>query len=336
MKPEYPLKERRDFFQIESHLHHFDSVNADCLYEGDKIRDNILISIVIPVYNSSLFDIAYLSALNQDFAEPYEILVVDNDPNSEKVISIIKQYDKGITRYYRNHENIGLFGNWNRCINYANAPYIVYLHADDQLHEKSLSRLWNAHLIAGGNIGILGRYDVIGKNNEVIMSYKNKRIHGLFNANDGYFISKIGLLFGDLCNGCGSLLNREALIEIGGWNPDCYPMSDRVLMLVYADRFGLYRTNNVTRRETNFVSTSNSLWKIFPACAYYLREAVINKYFNSNIIWKYYSKHAYIDQSNSYSGFVNDDPNKKPPFFTHLITKLFNGLYRSHDIKLFR
>ena len=336
MKPEYPLKERRDLFKIESHLHDFDTVKSDCLYEGDKICDNILISIVIPVYNSSLFDIAYLSAINQDFAEPYEILVVDNDPISEKVINIIKQYDKGITRYYRNHENIGLFGNWNRCIDYAKSQYIVYLHADDQLHEKCLSRLWNAHLKVGKKVAILGRYDSIEKNNEVISSYENKRLHGLFNASDGYLISRIGLLFGDMCNGCGALMSKEALIEIGGWNPDFHPMSDRVLMLVYADKFGLYRTNFVTRRETNFVSTSNSLWKLFPACAYYLREAVINRYFKNKILWNFYSKHAYIIHSNSYSGFSNDDPNRKPPFVSKLITKIFNGLYRNHDIKLFK
>ena len=336
-EPKYPYNlQEKDLFCIIDHMHDYDSVQCDLLYDSHIVDSEPLISIVIPVYNAELFESAYESAVSQTFNLPYEIVICHNDPTPTNDLSnIIKRHDKGNTRYYKNRENIGVFGNWNRLVSLARANYLTFLHADDMLVNDTLEKLWGTHTSLNPKIGIIGRYMGIDKNGEIKYIQGNNRLKGLLKAKKGYNISHIGLLFGDMCNGCGSLLNKKCIIELGGWNNDFLYFADRVLMLNYADRFGLYRLNEIVRKETTFLSTSNNLWQNFPSSGYYQRKAVINRYLSYKWLWNFYSKHAYINQLYSYSGFMGDDPNKKPPFFSHYITALFKFVYRMHDAKLF-
>lgn len=81
---------------------------------------------------------ALLSAINQNSVNfDYEIIVVDNEPykNGGTETSNLMEKYKDIPNfiYYRNEENLGMFGNWNRCIELARGEWVTLLHDDDLL-----------------------------------------------------------------------------------------------------------------------------------------------------------------------------------------------------------
>lgn len=95
-----------------------------------------LLSIVIPTYKRSEYlPLAIGSAINQnDKSIDYEIIVVNNDPESDITWLVEKFADSDIPiSIYKNESNLGMLGNVNRCAELARGKYISYLHDDDLL-----------------------------------------------------------------------------------------------------------------------------------------------------------------------------------------------------------
>ena len=317
-----------DFDDSINHLNDFDNIPSRLIYSCEDFTDP-LVSIVIPCYNADMLETAVESALEQDFSSPYEIVIVDNNSDKkEEIEKYVKQKNSRIIRYYRNEENIGLFGNWNRCIVLARANYIVYLHADDALVPNTLSKLWELHCKIDEKSAIIGRYITLDSSNKEISHYY-KKTKGILKSRDYYKLSKFGLLYGDSCNGCGALLNKEAMVNMGGWNPDYFPGSDRVLFLLYAERYGLYRLNDIVRIETFAISTSSQLFKKYPSVSYYLSRAVILRSFHFKPLWHFFNYHAYIVYDNSRSQWETDSSEHKYiPRFSQIIDYLYKWPYR--------
>jgi glycosyltransferase involved in cell wall biosynthesis len=98
------------------------------------------VSVLIPTYNYAHFlDETIQSVLNQTFSD-YELIIVDNN-STDQTDEVVNKYlgDKRIT-YYKNPTNIGLAGNWNKCLEYAKGDYIKFLCADDKFHPELLKK----------------------------------------------------------------------------------------------------------------------------------------------------------------------------------------------------
>lgn len=98
--------------------------------EGRTIEP--VITIGIPVFNrEDLVRKALESALRQP-GEDLEILVVD-DQSTDRAWEVVNSYHDRRLRLVRNERNLGLFGNFNRCINLARGRYVLTLCTDDLL-----------------------------------------------------------------------------------------------------------------------------------------------------------------------------------------------------------
>lgn len=89
-------------------------------------------TVAIPVFNQRAFiERAVRSVLAQGLAD-LEVLVVDNcsDDGTWEALQPFGQQGVGL---HRNASNVGLFGNFNRCIDLASAPYVRLLSGDDAL-----------------------------------------------------------------------------------------------------------------------------------------------------------------------------------------------------------
>jgi len=100
------------------------------------------ISVCIPTYNYAHYiSFAVESILSQKFTD-FELLIVDDcsRDNTEEVVSRFL-YDKRVS-FEKNERNIGLVGNWNKCLSKARGEYIKFVFADDMLaSDKALSRM---------------------------------------------------------------------------------------------------------------------------------------------------------------------------------------------------
>ena len=96
-----------------------------------------MITVGIPVYNrASLVKIAVESALRQP-QDDLEILVVDN-ASTDGTWDVLNAYRDPRLRLVRNDRNLGLFGNFNRCLFLARGEHVLTLCSDDALADGFL------------------------------------------------------------------------------------------------------------------------------------------------------------------------------------------------------
>jgi len=86
------------------------------------------------------------SALAQD-AQSLEILIVDNC-STDSTWDVATSFDDPRLRCVKNESNLGIIGNFNRCLELCNGEYIRILCSDDQLAPGTIKRevaLLDAH-----------------------------------------------------------------------------------------------------------------------------------------------------------------------------------------------
>lgn len=109
------------------------------------------VTIAVPVFNGADYiEAAVLSACAQTFAD-IEILVVDNDSTDDTVarVTAIARGDARV-RLVCNEVNVGMTGNFNRCLELASGEYVKFLCADDLLDPDCTQRMLAAMLAAPG------------------------------------------------------------------------------------------------------------------------------------------------------------------------------------------
>ena len=85
----------------------------------------------IPVFNGEAFIKQTLESVARQTIRPDRVVVLDNG-STDRTEEIVKNF-KGIAcEFIRNSRNLGLFGNMNRCLDFAaETEYLHILHADD-------------------------------------------------------------------------------------------------------------------------------------------------------------------------------------------------------------
>ena len=100
------------------------------------------VSICIPVYNGAPYLAAALASAQAQDHQALEILIVD-DGSSDESVSIARAaaaQDSRLT-IVCNPANLGLVGNWNRCVELARGTWIKFLFQDDLLQPDCVSSL---------------------------------------------------------------------------------------------------------------------------------------------------------------------------------------------------
>jgi glycosyltransferase involved in cell wall biosynthesis len=95
---------------------------------------------MIPTFNYAHFlDDTIRSVLSQTFSD-WELIIVDNASidNTDEVVSRYLT-DRRI-KYYKNDTNLGLVGNWNKCLSYASGEFLKFLCADDKFRPTLLEK----------------------------------------------------------------------------------------------------------------------------------------------------------------------------------------------------
>lgn len=93
---------------------------------------NPSVSICIPTFNrSGMVERAIEAALSQTYCD-LEVIVVDNasDDNTEDIVA---SYADPRLKFFKNSMNLGLFGNFNRCIELSRGDLVHILHSDDYI-----------------------------------------------------------------------------------------------------------------------------------------------------------------------------------------------------------
>ena len=105
------------------------------LYDEVIIKDDIIVSIIIPCYNQALYlKEAIDSVLNQTYKN-IEVIVVD-DGSKDDTSKICAEYKNNIC--YVRAERVGLSAARNIGVQFSKGDFIVFLDADDFLYEGAI------------------------------------------------------------------------------------------------------------------------------------------------------------------------------------------------------
>ena len=190
-----------------------------------------LVSICIPAYNSGRYiEKTVRAALAQTWPN-LEVLVVD-DGSSDNTREVLEKIQDPRFRLIRNEKNLGMTGNWNKCVREAKGEYIKLIPADDLVYpeciEKTLPPLLKDRSVT---LSICGT-DLINETDQVTGAYAHWPTAGIFR---GTRIAKASLLFNNFFgNPVCALFRKEDFEKTGGFDPDITYILDFDLWLSLA------------------------------------------------------------------------------------------------------
>lgn len=131
-------------FSIHDGFARIRGVRSDLVFEAGS-GDGAIVSIAIPTYRRpNLLEEALSSAKAQEGFPGFEVVVVDNEwdaTNQSESERVVRSSGCSRIRYYRNQQNLGMTGNWNRCIELSRGKWLTMLHDDDWLSPHFLSAM---------------------------------------------------------------------------------------------------------------------------------------------------------------------------------------------------
>lgn len=271
------ITKKYNFFKKYAHV-------RSILYKGNLDLPAPKISIVIPTYKrSELLKETLESALGQKKFPDYEVVVVDNEAvfdiktDTEKLID---GYNDGKLFYYRNEENIGMIGNFNRCIELARGEYLTILNDDDLL---DLNYLEEASKRIDGEKAIYFVYRVSDERKKSnLKSTKNKLFKKLIKSiilnifPKKHKLTAYSFFVEYMATGTlGILYKKTNIIELGGFNDEYFPISDFAFNASYVVKYGgiSFRLKLMTYRVAR--NESLNVANQFPGFSLYLRKELI-------------------------------------------------------------
>lgn len=231
----------------------------------------VKISICIPTYNGAQYLEACLdSVLNQTYKD-IEILVVD-DGSTDATFEILERYaatDQRI-RLFRNECNLGLVGNWNRCVELARGQWIKYLFQDDLLDPSCIEKMLALGERTGCPLVACRRdflfEDVPQSTHDVYQRFTtdismDAAMNGRIHLTPEQFCDAV-LKFGSAKNFVGepssTLIRHDVFQECGGFNPFLIQLCDLELWLRVGVNYGIaYVPETLTHFRVHACSTTS-------------------------------------------------------------------------------
>jgi len=171
---------------MNKNTRHEDALYEQALQAGRMITNRPLVSFCVKFYNQDRFvERALEGAFSQTY-EPMEIVIVDDastDGTWQKIIEVVDKYKreggKKTVRHYRNEQNLGNAGNWQKLCSLAKGELLVKADGDDVSLSERTERIvdfWQG----GGK-----QYSLI-VHNAIKINAKGERC-GVMHKDDGIF-----------------------------------------------------------------------------------------------------------------------------------------------------
>lgn len=210
-------KKSSPFLRIEDHFGEVARIPVITVFEN-RLPDAPRFTFAIPTFKRvETLRETLESVFNQDIAEPYEIIVSDNNPKRDDETERLMAEFAGVPNltYIKNSQNLGMTGNWNRLPLLTRGEYIVLLHDDDCVAPFflcSASALLEKHPDAD-----LLQFTKI---NEKAFEFRQSELYARrirFYDNIVENVTRAPT---------GTVYRRDTLVKLGGWNGDFYPSQD--------------------------------------------------------------------------------------------------------------
>lgn len=264
------VDERTDFFRKVDNFAKKASISSTCIF-GDDDCGPAFITIAIPTYKrASLLKDALDSALSQDAECACPVIVVDNNAGrgDETEVLMDAYRDRKHVVYFKNKENLGMGGNWNRCLELARSTWVVLLHDDDCLDAGFLRKV--LPYLKNMKMGILQTRKYTDPDKRPVRRFNNLKKVG-----------RLDMLYAhSLDVPSGIVYHRDSVLAAGGFNDDFYPSLDYCFHTVFLGRNPVYILNEDLTYYRVAVNASQSpeVQEAWLVNGYYLNRQVLRRY----------------------------------------------------------
>lgn len=127
------------------------------------------VSVCVPAYNAAPFIGDTVASVLAQSYDDLELVVVD-DASTDGTAEVVASFADARVRLERNEVGLGVAGNWNRAMSFANGRYVKLLCHDDTLRPDCLASqvtLLEAHPDV---VMVAGRRDVVDEDGTVLLS----------------------------------------------------------------------------------------------------------------------------------------------------------------------
>lgn len=216
-----------------------------------------LVSVVIPTYNRAGFIMQAINTVRQQTYANWELIVVD-DCSTDNTREVVGSLGDERIQYVRHEQNQGGSAARNTGIKHASGKYIAPLDSDDEWSANKLEKQVEVAESSPENIaGIYCDRKLLNPGGETKMVTNVESDFGLTRK----------FLLGNVIGGASVvMLRKEALEEVGLFDPDCKAKQDTDLWLRLSLKYGfrhapdclvINHNEHDTRISTNTNSTIN-------------------------------------------------------------------------------
>lgn len=196
------------------------------------VPEGAQITIAIPTYKRAhLLRETLESCLAQQTNCPFAIMVVDNNPERECETEQLLQEYKAIPHlfYYKNTENVGMTGNWNKLFELSQTNFVVMLHDDDLLYNDYVETLGLILKKIDYKVDSIYLEKQTFDIKEHIPIKKNNSVKTIC-------LKPYDFQFDNIANITGALFRKETLIALDGFDETYYPCFDYELYVRLASK----------------------------------------------------------------------------------------------------
>ncbi|NUF26575.1 UDP-glucose:(glucosyl)LPS beta-1,3-glucosyltransferase [Gilliamella bombicola] len=152
-------------------------------------KNNPLISIIIPVYNSSEFILNTLHSLKAQSYNHYEIILI-NDGSTDNSLEILEEYKRKNNHVILyNQKNKGVSAARNKGIELSSGEFVSFLDSDDMYSSYFLEKMLSKQIQKNADVVYCGynRVSTSGKLTVMPCLFKEGNILDLYFQQNGYF-----------------------------------------------------------------------------------------------------------------------------------------------------
>jgi len=192
-----------------------------------------MITICIPTFKRpTLLQQALATAIVQPATVVSDIIVVDNDCDSREVEVAMQRFSSdGRIRYLRNDSNLGMFGNWNRCLDLVQTSHFSILSDDDLLLPTfapvmaEAIRIWPNAVLIGGRAEVFDERTVSWRYHSWLAKTRAAARSLLLPSH--WMLGSNHLAFANYFGGAtGVVIRTDVARTSGGFDATWYPVSD--------------------------------------------------------------------------------------------------------------
>lgn len=193
------------------------------------------VSVLIPAWNAVHWVRTAIDSVRAQTFADWEIVAVD-DASTDDTYELLQSFNDPRIRVHRNAANLGMTGNWNRCLAAASGDLVLKLDADDALKPHALELLCGA--LEDGGVAAAGirslqcdeklePFDGIQGDDAMQRNGINPYRDAVHSGWRWYDIAAAGH---QLWSSSAFMVRRDALTTIGGWDERFGCAADTELM----------------------------------------------------------------------------------------------------------